>query len=73
VLTFVPFHVIHPVRVTRLRGFNLALIAVWAVLAIFTLTRDFDVALPVSVALCVIALYIVGVDAMIRLLRPANA
>jgi phosphatidylcholine synthase len=73
VLTFVPFHVIHPVRVTRLRGFNLALIAVWAVLAIFTLTRDFDVALPVSVALCAIALYIVGVDAMIRLLRPANA
>jgi phosphatidylcholine synthase len=73
VLTFVPFHVIHPVRVTRLRGLNLALMAIWAVLAIFTLTRNFDVAALVSVGLCAIALYIVGGDAVIRLLRPTNA
>src|SRR5438045_5107761 len=33
VLTFVPLHVIHPVRVARFRGFTLALIAIWAVLA----------------------------------------
>jgi phosphatidylcholine synthase len=73
VLTFVPFHVIHPVRVTRLRGLNLALMAIWAVLAIFTLTCNFDVVAPVSVALCAIALYIVGGDAVIRLLRSTNA
>jgi phosphatidylcholine synthase len=73
VLTFVPLHVIHPVRVRRLRGFNLALIAIWGVLAIFTLLRNFDVAAPVSVGLCAIALYIVGADAVIRLLRPTNA
>src|SRR5436305_13530065 len=30
-LTFVPFHVIHPVRVARLRGLTLALIGIWAV------------------------------------------
>jgi phosphatidylcholine synthase len=72
VLTFVPFHVIHPVRVTRLRGLNLALIAIWAVLAIFTLARDFDVAAPVSVLLCVIALYIAGGDTLIRLFRPGR-
>jgi phosphatidylcholine synthase len=72
VLTFVPLHVIHPVRVTRLRGLNLALMAVWGVLAIFTLARDFDVAAPVSVLLCAIALYIVGGDALIRLVRPAR-
>jgi phosphatidylcholine synthase len=73
VLTFVPLHVIHPVRVRRLRGVTLALIAIWAVLAIFTLARNFEVAAPVSLGLCAIALYIVGADAAIRLLRPTNA
>jgi phosphatidylcholine synthase len=73
VLTFVPFHVIHPVRVARLRGLNLALIAIWAVLAIFTLARDFDVTTLVSVSLCAIAFYVVGADAVIRLLRPLSA
>jgi phosphatidylcholine synthase len=72
VLTFAPLHVIHPVRVARLRGFNLALMAIWAALAIVALVRDFDVAAPVSVGLCAIALYIVGADAVIRLLRPVN-
>src|SRR5437868_6074961 len=72
VLTFVPLHVIHPVRVARLRGLNLALIALWAVLAIFTLARNFDVSVPVSVGLCAIALYVVGADAVMRLLRPLN-
>jgi phosphatidylcholine synthase len=73
VLTFVPLHVIHPVRVARLRGLSLALIAIWSVLAIFTLTRNFDVTAPVSVGLCAIALYVVGADAVIRLLRPTDA
>jgi phosphatidylcholine synthase len=72
VLTFVPLHVIHPVRVTRLRGLTLALMALWGVLAIVALARNFDVAAPISVSLCAIALYIVGGDAVIRLLRPAT-
>jgi phosphatidylcholine synthase len=72
VLTFAPLHVIHPVRVARLRGFNLALMVIWAVLAIVALVRNFDVAAPVSVGLCAIALYIVGADAVIRLLRPVS-
>ena len=73
VLTFVPFHVVHPVRVARLRGLNLALMAIWAVLAIITLARDFDVTTPVSVSLCAIAFYVVGADAVIRLLKPLSA
>src|ERR1700716_3921025 len=36
-LTFVPFNVVHPVRVVRLRTLTLSLIGVWAALAIFTL------------------------------------
>jgi phosphatidylcholine synthase len=72
VLTFVPLHVIHPVRVTRLRELNLLLMALWAVLAIVTLVQDFSVALPVTLALCAIAFYIVCGDAIIRQLRPST-
>src|SRR3979411_2709012 len=51
VLTFVPFHVVHPVRVARWRGFTLTLMGVWALLAILTLAKDFDVAAPVTIGL----------------------
>jgi phosphatidylcholine synthase len=73
VLTFIPFHVVHPVRVVRLRGLTLSLLAVWAVLAMFTLASDFDVGAAVTTALCAIAAYIVGSDAVIRLARSFNA
>ena len=72
-LTFVPLNVIHPVRVARLRGLTLSLIAIWAALAIVVLLSDFDVAAPVTIALCAIALYLVASDAVIRLTRQAAA
>jgi phosphatidylcholine synthase len=72
VLTFIPFHVLHPVRVARLRGLTLTLIAVWAVLVIYALASDFHVGLPITVALCAIALYVVGSDAVIRLAKSFN-
>ena len=72
VLTFVPFYVLHPVRVKRLRGLNLSLIAVWAGLAILTIAKDFNVAMPVTAALCAIALYVICGDAVIRVLRRKN-
>lgn len=72
VLTFVPLHVIHPVRVTRLRSLNLSLIVVWGVLAVITLLQGFVVSLPITIALCAIALYIVCGDAVIRLMRPSR-
>ena len=72
VLTFVPIHVIHPVRVTRLRRLNLALIGIWAVLAIVTVIDDFSVTLPVRAALCAIGVYVVFGDAVIRLMRSVR-
>src|ERR1700694_2488166 len=69
VLTFVPFHVLHPLRVVRLRWLTLSLIAIWAVLAIVVLADDFNVGTPVIVGLCAIGVYVVGSDAAIRLLR----
>jgi phosphatidylcholine synthase len=72
VLTFVPIKVLHPVRVKRLRGLNLSLITIWAVLAIVTVANDFNVAIPITAALCAIALYVVCSDAVIRVLRREN-
>lgn len=69
VSTFVPFHVVHPVRVVRLRWLTLSLVAVWAALVMFTLASDFAVGAPVTIALCAIAAYVVASDAAIRLVR----
>lgn len=69
VSTFVPFYVLHPIRVVRLRWFTLTLIAVWVVLVIITLAKDFDVGMPVTIGLCAIAIYIVASDAVIRFVR----
>jgi phosphatidylcholine synthase len=68
-LTFVPFHVLHPIRVVRLRRVTLSLLAAWAILAVVTLASDFDVAAPVTAGLCVIAVYLLGSDAAIRLAK----
>jgi phosphatidylcholine synthase len=73
VLTFVPFHVLHPIRVVRLRWLTLSLLAIWAVLAAVALANDFDVAAPVTTALCAIGVYTVASDAAIRLLRSFKA
>jgi phosphatidylcholine synthase len=72
-LTFAPFHVLHPVRVVRLRWLTLWLLAAWAVLAIYTLARDFDVGVPIIAGLCAIAAYIVGSDAVIRQMKSFKA
>jgi phosphatidylcholine synthase len=73
VLTFVPFNVMHPVRVVRLRGLTLSLIGIGAVLAIYALAKDFVVSAPVTIGLCAIALYVVGSDAAIRIVRSLKA
>jgi phosphatidylcholine synthase len=72
-LTFVPFNVMHPVRVVRLRGLTLSLMGIGAALAIFALARDFDVSAPVTIGLCAIAVYVVASDAAIRFVRSFKA
>jgi phosphatidylcholine synthase len=73
VLTFVPFHVLHPIRVKRLRGLTLSLLAAWAVLSIVALANDFNVGPAMTITLCVIAAYIIGSDAVIRLAKSFSA
>jgi phosphatidylcholine synthase len=59
VATFVPFPFIHPMRVRRHRAFNLAILVLWAVLALVALIRDLMPPAWVSVALCLIGVYVV--------------
>ena len=73
VLTFVPFHVLHPVRVVRLRWLTLSLIGAWTALAMVALINDFQAGNAVTLALCAIAVYVVGCDAAIRFVRSLNA
>ena len=72
-LTFAPFHVLHPIRVVRLRWLTLWLMAIGAVLAIYTLAYDFNVSAPIAAALCAIALYVIGSDAVIRQMKSFRA
>lgn len=60
VLTFVPVPFLHPFRVVRLRALNIALLAVWSVLAFVALIRDMMPGPWITGALCVIALYFLG-------------
>jgi phosphatidylcholine synthase len=72
-LTFVPIHVVHPFRVVRLRWLTLWLLGVWAVLAVMTLVYDFNVGPSITFGLCAIAAYILGSNAVIRLLKSSKA
>jgi phosphatidylcholine synthase len=66
VATFLPFPFIHPLRVVRLRPVTIALLALWAVLALITLARDMAPGLWITGALCAIAVYVVGLGALRR-------
>ena len=73
VATFLPFHVLHPVRTLRLRRLTLALVILWAVVAIYTLLKDFEVGAFIKVVMCAIAAYIIACDGAIRFLRSLKA
>ena len=72
-LTFASFHVVHPIRVVRLRWLTLWLMAIGAVLAIYTLACDFNVGAPIVAGLCAIAAYVIGSDAVIRQIKSFRA
>jgi phosphatidylcholine synthase len=59
VATFVPFPFIHPMRVKRHRAFNIALLALWGVLAIAAVILDLEPPAWITAALCAIGLYVV--------------
>src|SRR3984893_2545058 len=68
-LTFVPFHVVHPIRISRLRGTTIAALIVWALLAIIALVDGLAPGFWTVAALCVLAIYFVGIG-FLRRHRP---
>ncbi len=67
-LTFAPVNFVHPLRVRRLRGLNIALLAAWAALALWTVADNLQPDAPVRWALAVIAIYFLAAG---LLRRPA--
>jgi phosphatidylcholine synthase len=60
-LTFVPFHVVHPVRIAHLRGVTIVALTAWAVLAIVAVVQDLNPPLWSGAALCALAVYFVAI------------
>jgi phosphatidylcholine synthase len=57
VLTFLPVRFVHPLRVRRLRVLNLALLAVWVVLALMAVADNLEPHAPVRWGLELAAIY----------------
>jgi phosphatidylcholine synthase len=65
-LTFVPIRFVHPLRVRHLRWLNIALMALWAVLALTTLLANLEPGPYVIGGLSAIALYFLGAGLLRR-------
>src|ERR1700730_12857307 len=65
-LTFVPFHVVHPVCIPHLRGITIAALVAWALLAIVAVANGLVPGLWTVAALCVLAIYFVGIGFLRR-------
>ena len=61
VLTFVPFHVVHPLRIAHWRGVTTVALAAWAVLALAAVAQDLNPPLWIGAALCALAIYFVAI------------
>jgi len=59
-LTFVPFHVVHPVRIAHLRGLTTVALVAWAVLAMVSVAQDLNPPLWIGAALSALAIYFVA-------------
>lgn len=57
IMTFVPVLFLHPLRVRRFRAANIALIVLWAALALFTLYHDLSPPPAAAILLLAIGLY----------------
>jgi phosphatidylcholine synthase len=64
VLTFVPMRFVHPFRVRRLRAVTVALLTLWAALALAAVKQGLAPASWISAALCLIAVYFVLVGVL---------
>jgi phosphatidylcholine synthase len=65
-LTFVPFHVVHPIRISHLRAITIVALIVWALLAVIAVADGLAPGFWTVAALCILAIYFVGIGFMRR-------
>jgi phosphatidylcholine synthase len=65
-LTFVPIHVVHPIRITHLRALTTAALLLWTGLAILAVASDLQPGFWTLAGLCLLAIYFVGVGFLRR-------
>jgi phosphatidylcholine synthase len=65
-LTFVPFHVVHPMRIRHLREVTLFALVVWALLAIYAVATDLAPGFWAQAGLCLLGVYFVAVGFLRR-------
>lgn len=70
-LTFLPVPFIHPLRVKRMRTFNLCLLVLWSVLAAIAMMHNMAAGTWVTAPLCIIGIYILG-GGLLRKPPPRN-
>ncbi len=66
ILTFVPVHFVHPVRIPHLRILTIAALALWALLAFFTVIEDLTPGFWTQIALGALAVYFIGIGFLRR-------
>ena len=67
VLSFVPVHFLHPVRVKRLRTLNLGVFLVWCALGVAALFQNMDASFAVRVGIAVTAVYLFVIGGVMQL------
>jgi phosphatidylcholine synthase len=66
VLTFVPIHIVHPIRTEHFRALTMAALVLWVLIAIVALLKNLDPGFWTVAALCVLAVYFVGIGFLRR-------
>lgn len=66
VLTFVPVHFIHPIRIAHLRAPTMAALGLWALLALYAVAENLAPGFWTVTVLCVLAIYFVAIGFLRR-------
>jgi phosphatidylcholine synthase len=69
-LTFVPFYFVHPVRSPHWRPLTMAALVAWVLLAVRAVMDDLSPGFWTAAALCILAIYFVGVGFLRREAQP---
>jgi phosphatidylcholine synthase len=66
VFTFVPFHVVHPMRIAHLREITLSALVLWTLLAAYAVATNLDPGFWTQAGLCLLAVYFIAVGFLRR-------